>query len=75
MVNFNTILKHLNIDTSDIQWRNVINMANAITGITILAMPYCFSQVLKINNKLEYYSFLCISFYFHSVESYWAHWH
>jgi solute carrier family 38 (sodium-coupled neutral amino acid transporter), member 10 len=31
-------------DMNNMHWKSVINMTNGIMGISILAMPYCFSQ-------------------------------
>lgn len=32
---------------ADVQWKSVINMTNGIMGVSILAMPYCFHQVIS----------------------------
>ncbi len=58
---------------SDIKWQSVINMTNGIIGVSILAMPYCFSQVLQTiirYNIKPLPPFFLIYFMICSVESY-----
>jgi solute carrier family 38 (sodium-coupled neutral amino acid transporter), member 10 len=41
-----TIIRNLRncLDMHDLNWQSVINMTNGIIGVSVLAMPYCFSQ-------------------------------